>query len=76
MATKLTISEDQDYIYIFEPTGKRLVVFNKNGNFVNQYTSNRFDNLRDFQVDEKNKKIYFLNSASVYSIEAVHLNKN
>ena len=74
-AAKLVISENQDYIYIFEPTGKRLVVFNKNGNFVNQYTSDKFDNLRDFQIDEKNKKIYFLNGASVYSIEAVHLNK-
>ncbi|MEI6596998.1 MAG: hypothetical protein WCL13_02180 [bacterium] len=74
-ATKLAISETQDYLYVFEPAGKRLVVFNKNGNFVNQYTSDKFNNLKDFQIDEANKKIYLLNDASVYSIEAVHLNK-
>jgi len=74
-AAKLTISEAQDYLYIFEPSGKRLVVFNKKGNFINQYTSDKFDNLKDFQIDETNKKIYFLNGAAVYSIEAVHLNK-
>jgi hypothetical protein len=50
-------------------------VFNKKGDFINQYTSNKFDNLKDFQIDEANKKIYFLNGTTVYSIEAVHLNK-
>jgi len=74
-ATKLTISDVQDYLYIFEPHGKRLVVFNKNGDFINQYTSDKFDNLIDFQIDEANKKIYFLNGTAVYSIDAVHLNK-
>lgn len=71
-ATKLTISDSLDYLYIFEPTGKRLVAFNKKGDFINQYTSDKFDNLKDFQVDEKNKKIYFLNGTMVYSIDMVN----
>ncbi|MFA6306867.1 MAG: hypothetical protein WCV70_02580 [Patescibacteria group bacterium] len=74
-AAKLTVSQELDYLYVFEPAGKRLVVFNKNGDFINQYTSDKFGSLTDFQVDEANKKIYFLNGAAVYSIEAVHLNK-
>ncbi len=74
-AVKLTISEELDFLYIFEPSGKRLVVFKKNGDFVNQYTSDKFNNLKDFQIDEKNKIIYFLDGTLVYSIEAVHLNK-
>lgn len=74
-AAELTVSEELDYLYIFEPAGKRLVVFNKNGNFINQYTSDKFNDLIDFQVDEANKKIYFLNGTAVYLIEAVHLNK-
>jgi len=74
-AAKLTISDNLDFLYMFEPIAKRLVVFNKNGNFINQYTSDKFDNLTDFQIDEANKKIYFLNGAVVYSIEAVHLSK-
>jgi hypothetical protein len=68
-ATKITISEKEDYLYIFEPVGKRLVVFNKKGEFINQYASDRFDNLKDFQIDETNKKIYFLNGTSVYSVD-------
>ncbi|MBU0721848.1 hypothetical protein KKA93_00055 [Patescibacteria group bacterium] len=68
-ATKLTISIAQNYLYVFEPVGKRLVVFNKKGNFINQYTSDKFDNLKDFQIDETNKKIYFLSNATVYSID-------
>jgi site-specific DNA-adenine methylase len=74
-AAKLTVSNKLDYLYIFEPAGKRLVVFNKKGEFINQYTSDKFDNLKDYQVDEINKKIYFLNGTTVYSIEAIHLNK-
>ncbi|MBI4779172.1 hypothetical protein HY797_01830, partial [Candidatus Falkowbacteria bacterium] len=71
-AVKLVISEEQDYLYVFEPAGKRLVVFNKKGEFINQYTSDKFNDLKDFQVDEKNKKIYFLNGALVYAIDMIN----
>ncbi len=74
-ASKLIISENQNYFYILDPSGKRLVVFDKNGNFINQYASDKFDNLKDFQIDEKNKKIYFLNGSSVYMINAEQSNK-
>lgn len=68
-AVKLTIPETQDYLYIFEPNAKRLVAFNKKGDFINQYTSDKFNDLKDFQIDETNKKIYFLNGALIYSID-------
>lgn len=72
-ATKLTVSEQQEYLYIFEPAGKRLAVFNKKGDFINQYASDKFNDLKDFQVDETNKKIYFLNGALVYSVDLVSM---
>jgi len=71
-AAKLTVSQEQDFLYIFEPAGKRLVVFDKKGKFINQYTSDNFNNLKDFQVDEKNKKIYFLAGAVVYAIDMIN----
>jgi hypothetical protein len=74
-ASKIIVSPEQDYIYIFEPAAKRLVVFNKTGKSVCQYASDKLASLKDFQIDEKNKKIYFLNGTSVYSIDASHLNK-
>ncbi len=73
--TKISISETQDYLYILEPSNKRLVVFKKNGDFVNQYTSDQFNDLRDFQIDEANKKIYFLNGALIYSIDMAEIKK-
>lgn len=71
-AAKLALSEKQDRLYIFEPAGKRLVVFDKKGNFINQYVNDKLDNLKDFQIDEANKKIYFLNGAAVYSVDMIN----
>ena len=66
---KITASPEQNYLYVLEPLNKRLVVFDKTGKFINQYTGDKLDNLKDFQIDEKNKKIYLLNGAIVYSID-------
>ena len=70
-ATKITVSEEKDFIYIFDPSGKRLIVYDKSGKFINQYASDKFSDLKDFQVDEKSQKIYFLNHASVYLIDMI-----
>jgi len=74
-AAKLIISPEQNYLYILDPQNKRLVVFDKTGKFDSQYTSNKFDNLKDFQIDENNKKIYFLNNTTVYSVDMIHQNQ-
>lgn len=73
-AEKIIVSPEKDFIYIFEPAQNRLAVFNKiTGDFIMQYRSDQFTNLKDFTIDEKNKKIYFLNDNVVYEIEAAHL---
>lgn len=71
-ALKIIVSPEQNYFYVLEPLNKRLVVFDKTGQFNCQYTSDKLDNLKDFQIDEKNKKIYLLNNATVYSIDMVN----
>jgi hypothetical protein len=70
--TKMLISPDLEFIYILEPANNRLAIFNKAGDFLMQYKSDKFDNLLDFAVDEINKKIYFLNSNIIYAIEGSH----
>ena len=72
-ANKIISSVEQKYIYILDIVGKRLLVFDKSGKFINQYVSNKFNNLKDFTVDETAKKIYFLNNTSVLLINAKHL---
>jgi len=72
-ATAFAIGSVLKFIYILEPDNKRLVVFDKNGKFISQYLSDKFTNLKDFAIDEKNKTIYFLNDNSVYKVQATHL---
>ncbi len=68
-ATALFTSEDTEYIYILDSVQKRLLVFNKKGSLKNQYTSEAFDNLKDFAVDPANKKAYLLNNTTIYQID-------
>lgn len=75
VAKKIYVSPDLEYIYILEPTNKRLVIFDKTGKFLSQYQFTNLDDLKDFTVDEKTKKIYLLNKTSVYTIDATHFKK-
>lgn len=73
-ATRIWTDADSPYLYIFEPSAKRLLVFHKEtGVFLNQYRSDAFENLSDFLVDEPMKTIYFLSGAKLFAIQATHL---
>lgn len=55
------------YIYIFEPSSKRLVVLAiKDGHLMNQYQFNSLTQPKDFAIDENNKSAYFLDGETVY----------
>jgi hypothetical protein len=57
------------YIYISEKTEKRIIIFDKNtGDFIKQYYSPLFSNLKDFTINE-DKTIYILNDNIVYKID-------
>lgn len=72
-ATKIVALPDSNYLYILDSLSKRIVVFEKTGQFVMQYQFDGMDNIKDFQVDEKNKIIYILNSTVVYKTPAIHI---
>lgn len=73
MPKNFKISATPNYIYALDADAKRLVVYNKKGELVNQYTSPVFNNLSGFSVSEKNERIYFLNGNKIYGIIATHL---
>ncbi|MDD5031639.1 MAG: hypothetical protein PHR36_01175 [Patescibacteria group bacterium] len=75
VAKKIIVSPDLEYIYILEPASKRLAIFNKTGDFLSQYRFDKLNNLKDFDVDEKGKKIYVLDGTKVYAIDATHFKK-
>lgn len=53
-------------IYILEPTNKRVIILNKQGKMLQQYTANEWKNPTGMIVDEPNKVIYVLDSDKVY----------
>lgn len=71
--TKIWTSADSLYLYILEPSKKRLIVLDKEGKLKNQYFGEIFNDLRDFFVLEKEKKIYLLNETLIFEIIATHL---
>lgn len=65
---------EKKYLYILDREGKRIIVYlldeeSENAIFINQYYSDKFDNLKDFIIDEKNKKAYLLNGNIIFEID-------
>lgn len=66
--------DESKYLYLLEPSGKRVVVIEKESGTMNvQYHSENFNDLKDFIVDEENKKIYLLAGTQILVIDANHL---
>jgi len=70
---KIDTDADFKYLYILDPPNKRILVFEKECSqekcgLIAQYTSQRFNDLQDFAVDEKNNLMYVLNQGIVYKI--------
>lgn len=49
-------------LYVLDGNNSRLVKFSKNGEIIAQYYNERLLNTKDFLVDEKNNKAYFITS--------------
>ena len=56
---------DIPYLYILEPAQKRLIIFEKNGHFVGQYTSDSFSNPTGFSIDYAAKTAFILDSGKL-----------
>lgn len=67
--TKVYTNKDMRNIYILEPTGKRILVFDKSGKLQKQIFSEEFNDLKDFIIDEKETKIWLLNDSKIFEID-------
>lgn len=72
-AEKIYTDENSDFIYILDRSNQRVVVFDKEGAVVNQYTSPSFTDLRDIAVDEEDGELFVLNGSQVSRVELTHL---
>jgi hypothetical protein len=64
----LATSENLDNLYILEPSTKRILIYNKKGEYQKQIVDNQFANITSFSIDEKNKEIYFPLGANIYKL--------
>ncbi|MBH41418.1 MAG: hypothetical protein CL685_01760 [Candidatus Magasanikbacteria bacterium] len=65
--TYLWTYNEVPHLYILEPKQKRIVVLDKTGNLVTQYTSDMWNNPVSMVVDQDTQKIFILDSNKVYS---------
>ncbi len=66
--TKIYTQDTSDNLYILDPQNKRFLAVSKEGELKKQYYSDKFNNLKDLIVKEKEKKAYLLNGSKVYVI--------
>jgi hypothetical protein len=72
--TRIKTNEFSKYLYLLDPNNRRIVVIGKEkGDFVTQYYSPALSEMKDFLIEEKDKKIYVLNGNAIYGIPASHL---
>lgn len=66
--TKIYTENGFTNLYVLDPAGKRIVVLNKTGAVVQTLTSSKFNDLKDFYVDEKGKAIFVLNNNQLLKV--------
>ncbi|MDP2693060.1 MAG: hypothetical protein Q8O88_05475 [bacterium] len=64
--TEIWTYNNLKYLYILEPTNKRVVVLDKSGQMMQQYTSASWQNPTGMIVDEEKKVIYVLDSNKIH----------
>lgn len=60
---------DNGNAYFLDSQNSRLVILNKKGQYISQYTGEKFKSASDFVVDEKEKKIYLLEGNKIYQLD-------
>ncbi len=60
---------DFDNVYILDSGNSRIVVLDKTGSYKAQYQADILKNASDFEVLEKDKKVYILSGGKVYAID-------
>jgi hypothetical protein len=67
--TSITTNATDDNIYILDNGNSRIVVVDKNGNYKSQYQASILKTAKDFEVLEKDKKVYVLSGGKIYEID-------
>ncbi len=67
--TKIYTNSDLNYLYVLDGPTKRLIILNKNGDLIKQFTSPEFKDLKDFIVNKKENLAWLLAGTKIFEIE-------
>ena len=70
---KITTSEENRNLYFLDSGSNKIVVFDKEGGFVAQYSTGELGNVKDIFVSESSRKILLLTGPNLYTLELKHL---
>lgn len=65
----LFADEDGEELYLLDPENSRVVVLTKDGQYLKQYTGDKFATADDLVVDSAEKKMYLLEGNKLYQLE-------
>lgn len=69
-AGRIFTAPDSPNLFLLDAGQKRVIIWDKSKRKLKaQFTSDKFDDLRDFNVDERNKTIFLLNGTKIFSIK-------
>lgn len=63
------VSDKIENLYLLDSGNSRLLILDKKGNYLSQYQGEKFKDFTDLLVDEKGKKVYFLQGSKIYWME-------
>ncbi len=66
--SKILASKAWNYVYVLDSGNHKVIVYDKTGKLKAQYDSSKFNDLKDFAVDDSGKNAYILNDQTVYQI--------
>ncbi len=72
-AKSIWTSPESNYIYILDPAGSRIIVVDKEGNFITQYNNPDFQGAIDIFVNEEKKSIIVGTQTRLLQFTAAHL---
>ncbi len=65
---KILASKAWNYIYILDSGNHKIIIYDKTGKLKAQYDSEKFNDLKDFTIDDTGKNAYILNNQTIYQI--------
>ncbi len=66
--TRIFTDADIDNVYVLDNGNSRIVVLNKNGEYKTQYQNSILKTAKEFDILEKDKKIFVLSSGKIWQI--------